>query len=202
MSNKTNNLSGFTLTETLVVVAIGSFIMLAIGQAIVFFYDTNEYAVQQSAAIRNAKQGVSSLVRDIREATFADTGAYPVARVGTTSLTVFADVNRDERIEKVRYYLDADNLKRVVTSSTGTPPTYTGQKSTSTVAQNVRNQQQSKPIFTYFDTDGSQIDSSDENRKDLAFTEIELIVNVDPDRQPDNTVIKSSATLRNVNKPS
>jgi len=201
MKSSSNNLPGFTLTETLVVIAIGSFIMLAIGQAIVFFYDTNEYAVQQSAAIRNAKQGVSSLVRDIREATFADTGAYPVAKMSTTSLTVFADVNRDERVEKVYYYLEDSDLNRVVTSPTGTPPTYSGSKSTSTVASDIRNQQQDTPIFTYFDIDGNQI-VSNSNRRDLAFTEIELIVNIDPNRQPENTVIKSSATLRNVNKPS
>jgi hypothetical protein len=65
----------------------------------------------------------------------------------------------------------------------------------------VQNIQLDTPIFTYFDIDGNQIESSG-NRKDLSFTEIELIVNIDPDRQPDNTTIKSSATLRNVNKPS
>ena len=201
MSKPFNKPSGFTLTETLVVTAISGFIMLAIAQAIVFFYDTNEYAVKQSAAIRNAKQGVDSLVQDIREAMFADTGAYPVASMATTSLTIFADVKNDKRVEKVRYFLAESDLIRAVTSSTGTPPTYSGNKSTSTVTSGVRNLQLDTPIFTYFDTDGNQIASSG-NRKDLSFAEIELIVNIDPDRQPDNAVIKSSATLRNVNKPS
>jgi prepilin-type N-terminal cleavage/methylation domain-containing protein len=201
MSKPGNKSSGFTLTETLVVIAIGSFLMVAIAQAIVFFYDTNEYAVKQSAAIRNAKQGVDSLVRDIREAMFADTGAYPVASMATTSLTIFADVKNDKRVEKVRYFLAESDLIRAVTAPTGTPPTYAGSKSTSTVASGVRNLQLDTPIFTYFDTDGNQIASSG-NRKDLSFAEIQLVVNIDPDRQPDNAVIKSSATLRNVNKPS
>ncbi len=183
------------------VIAISSFILVALGRAIVFFYDTNDYAVQQSAAIRSASAGVESLVQDIREASLADNGAFPVEKFSTSSLTVYADVNRDKDVEQVEYYLSDADLLRVVTSPTGTPPTYTGETSTSTVSDNVRNKDQNKPIFTYYDISGNQMDTTD-NRQDLAFISIELIVNVDPNRQPDNTTIKSSATLRNINKPS
>lgn len=192
---------GFTLIETLMVIAISSFIFVALGRAIVFFYRTNDYAVQQSAAIRSASAGVESLVQDIREASLADNGAFPVKKFSTSSLTLYADVNRDKNVEQVAYRLSDSDLLRVVTSPTGTPPTYTGNTSTSTVSDNVRNKNQNKPIFTYYDVDGNQMNISD-NRQDLAFISIELIVNVDPDRQPDNTTIKSSATLRNINKPS
>lgn len=187
--------------ETLVFVAIASFILLAVTEAVIFFYNTNDYAVEQSAAIRNASDGVDSLVQDIREASFADNGAYPVASMSTSSMTVYADVNRDQRVEKVNYRLVDNNLQRTVTASTGTPPAYTGERSTSTISRNVRNKSQNQPLFTYYGTDGSKL-SSLSARKDLAFVTIELIVNVAPDRKPENTTIRSSATLRNVNKPS
>lgn len=192
---------GFTLVETLMVIAISSFIMVALGRAIVFFYRTNNYAVQQSAAIRSASAGVQSLVQDIREASLADNGAFPVEEFGTSSLTVYADVNRDKNVEQVEYYLSDADLLRVVTSPTGTPPAYSGETTTSTVSDNVRNKDQGKRIFTYYDVDGNEMGITG-NRQDLAFISIELIVNVDPNRQPDNATIKSSATLRNINKPS
>lgn len=196
-----NSQSGFTLVESIVVFGISAFILLAVTQAIIFFYDTNEYTLQQSAAISSAKEGVDIIVRDIREATYADTGAYPVAGMSTTSLNFFADVNRDMAVEQVRYYLDGNEFKREVTAPTGTPPTYTGEQTTETVSDKVRNKEQGIPIFTYYDIEGNTISGSD-NRRDLAFLEIELIINVDPSQQPDNTQVRSSAALRNVNKPS
>lgn len=192
---------GFSLVETLVVIGISSFIMLALARGIVFFYDTNEYAVQQSAAVRSASAGVESLVQDIREASFADNGAFPVEGFGTSSLTIYADVNDNERVERVHYQLNSSDLERIITTSTGTPPTYTGDISSTTVSDSVRNKNQNKPIFTFYDVNGDQMDVTD-NRQDIAFISIELIVNIDPNRQPDNTTIKSSAALRNINKPS
>lgn len=191
----------FSLVETLVVIGISSFIMLTLARGIVFFYDTNEYAVQQSAAVRSASAGVESLVQDIREASFADNGAFPVESFGTSSLTLYADVNKDERVEQVRYQLKSSNLERIITASTGTPPAYTGDVSSTTVSDSVRNRNQNRPIFTFYDVNGDQMSLTD-NRQDIAFISIELIVNVDPNRQPDNTTIKSSAALRNINKPS
>lgn len=200
--NKSGQISAFTLVETLVVIAISSFIMVGITRAIIFFYDTNEYAIQQSAAVRSASQGVERLVQDVREATYADTGAFPVANFGTTSLTVFADVNRDNQIERVRYELIGTDFKRMVTSPAGSPLNYKdGATATNTLSDNVRNRNESVPIFTYYDISGNQLTSSN-SRQDLAFLSVELIVNVDPNRTPDNTTIKSSATLRNINKPS
>lgn len=201
LTTKTKPRAGFTLVETIMVIAISSLILVALGRAIVFFYRTNDYAVQQSAAIRSASAGVDSLVQDIREASLADDGAFPVEQFSTSSLTIYADVNRDQDVERVDYHLADADLVRVVTSPTGTPPTYTGNTSTSTVSNDVRNREQGKPIFTYYDANGNQMDVTD-NRQNLAFISIELIVNVDPNRQPDNTTIKSSATLRNINKPS
>lgn len=192
---------GFSLVESLVVIAISTFVMLAITEAIIFFYRTNDYAIEQSAAIRSAKIGVDSLVQDIREAAFADTGAYPVESMGTSSLTVYADVNRDDDVERVRYYLDETDFQRVVTAPTGTPTTYSGEQTEETISRSIRNEPQGEAIFSYYDASGGEITNL-ANRQDLAFVVIELIVNIDPNRQPDNTTIRSSATLRNVNKPS
>jgi type II secretory pathway pseudopilin PulG len=192
----------FTLVETLVVIAISSFILIGLTRAIIFFYDTNEYAVQQSAAIRSASGGVERLVQDIREASYADTGAFPVADFSTSSITVYADVNRDQQVERVHYELINSDFVRAVTSPSGSPLSYaSGDTTTSTLSDNVRNQNEGVPIFMYYDISGNQLSLSDP-RQDLAFVSIELIVNVDPDRTPDNTTIKSSATLRNINKPS
>ena len=52
-------------------------------------------------------------------------------------------------------------------------------------------------IFTYYNGDGLEIIPGND-LDEVRFVEVNLIVNVDPNRQPEEFVLRSSAYLRNL----
>ena len=196
---KTNN--GFTLIETLVVIAVFVVIIGMVVFGIVFFYKTNAYTLEQTIAINDARNGIERTSQDIREATYSDQGVYPIYQMSATTLYFYSDVDKDNSVERVKFYLDTDNstFLREITNSSGNPLSYDGSYSTTTVeiiSSHTRNNALSEKIFSYYDNDGVEI--TDYNKMlEVAFVKIKLIVNVNPYRAPSDFELRSSASLRN-----
>jgi type II secretory pathway pseudopilin PulG len=190
--------AGLTLIETVVSVGIIVIIMGVVVSSVLFFYRANSVTLEQSYEVDQARKGVSHLVRDLREATLADTGAYPLASLASTSLTFYSDVDGDTNVEQITYALiGTTTLTRTVLNSTGNPLAYTGVGSSTNVSQYVRNLEEGQPIFRYYDEDGAEIS----NYTDILrprFVSITLIVNISPVRAPNEFTLRSSATLRNL----
>lgn len=188
---------GLTLIESIVAIGIFTIIMSAIVGSVIFFYRANTSSLEQAYQIDSARRGVEFLVRDLREATFGDNGAYPVATIASTSITFFSDTDKDAAIERIHYSLEGTNLYRHTLDSSGTPPTYSGSGATSTVSTYVRNGEEVVPIFRYYDSSGTEITDYvqvDEVRSVV----IDLVVNIQPVRKPEEFTLRGSATLRNL----
>jgi hypothetical protein len=182
----------------IVVIAISTLIFGVITWTIVFFYTTNAYVIEQSDAVSAGRAGIEELVSDIRESTYSDIGSYPVVSMATTSVVFYSDVDLDTNVEYIRYYLSGTEFRRDSKQATGNPLSYTNAATTtSVIARNVRNGEQGIPIFTYYNEDGDVITNMSQV-SDLRFVSIRLIVNVNPNRLPNEFVIRSSATLRNI----
>jgi type II secretory pathway pseudopilin PulG len=186
-----------TLVEMLVAVAIFALIIVSIIEFVRYFYRSNTVALEQAFAIESARKGVEFLVRDIREATYAETGAYPIASFSTSTITFYADTDRDEDIERIRYYLDGTSFYRAVLEPTGTPPGYTGAETISEVSTSVRNNEQGTDIFSYYDVNGAGV-SDPADIAAIVFVSVNLVVNIQPLRAPDEFTLHSSATIRNL----
>lgn len=188
---------GFTFIETVVVVALMVLVGGALSSMIQYFYRTNDYVLQEGAAVQSARLGLSTAMQDLREASYGDDGSYPIANAATSSVTFYADVNGDGRVDQVAYSLKNGTLYEAVTHSGGSPPTYAGQTTgTSTVATYVRNTGAS-PIFKYYDNTGAAL-SSPVNLSQIASITTTLIIDVDPSRSPTPYTLIGSATLRNL----
>ena len=189
--------SGFTLVETLVVIALTVLVGVALINMIQYFYRTNDYVLQEGSAVQSARQGLSTAIQDLREASYGDDGSYPIATAATSTVTFYADVNGDGDVEKVQYYLSGTTLYEAVTHSNGTPPSYVGQSAaTSTVATYVRNST-STPIFQYYDDTGALL-SSPINISNIALITTNLQIDVDTKRSPSTYSLIGSVTLRNL----
>ena len=191
---------GFSAIETVVTIAITTLVLAALTASVVLFYRANGFAVEQAFAVESGRKGVEFVVRDIREASFSDEGAYPIIAIDDHELYFYSDIDRDNSIERVRFFLatSTQTFHRVVTDATGTPPTYGGGlAATSTLAQHVRNDEQARNIFEYFDDEGTRITNYN-NITDVAFVRVNLIVNVNPAKLPNEFTLRSSATLRNL----
>ena len=190
-------MAGFTLVETIVFIAIFTLALLAVTSAITYFYQTNRYLLQQAVAVTNARAGVEHLVRDLREAAFSDDGTYVLVGAATSTVTFYSDVDRDNSVEKIRYFLDNSMFKRGIINATGSPPVYnSGDESISTIAQYVRNGT-STSVFQFFDTGGTEI-VNPTNVTSIMRVTATLIIDVDLSKSPSAVTLSSSATLRNV----
>lgn len=199
-------LMGFTVIEMLVTLGVFIVAVGMVTSAIVFFYRTNAYTMQQSSAIASARKGVEVAVEDIREATYSDEGIYPVYDMGSTTFYCYSDIDKDDHVERVRFYLTgtaSTTLVKEVTNSGGDPLSYDGPEATTTteiISEHVRNNDLATKIFIYYDNTGTEI--TDYNKVlDVSFVEIKLIVNVNPNRAPDDFELRSSTALRNYVDP-
>ncbi|PIR82889.1 hypothetical protein COU19_03505 [Candidatus Kaiserbacteria bacterium CG10_big_fil_rev_8_21_14_0_10_56_12] len=140
---------GFTLIEMVVVIGLTSLIIVALGFLLVFFYRTNTYIYQQTAATVQARQAIDGVVHDVREARHDATSAYPIRAAATSTLSFSADVNNNLVLEYVTYTLTQGTLYRAVSSGT---------TSTTTLASSLANST-STPLFRYFDASGVELSS-------------------------------------------
>lgn len=186
-----------TLLETLVWVAITSMALLAITNSVLYFYRTNNYAVEQSYAVTSAQRGIESMIKTAREAAYSSTGAWPVVSMATSSFSFYADVDEDPFIEQIRYTLSGNTLVRGVIDPSGDPPVYTNPETTSSVSDQVRNTEQGVVMFQYYDKNGALMTDLTKIAE-VRFVQATVVVNVNPYRLPNQFTLRSTAAFRNL----
>lgn len=187
---------GFTIIEMLVYIAIFTFAMGAVSGLLIYFYRSNTYVLQKSYAINSARKGIETMSREIREATYSDVGAYPVIEAQSQSFSFYSDIDRDENVEKVRYFLDGTNFKKGETKASGQPLVYDeADEVISIISDNVRNGAES--IFTYYNASSTEVADLGEIA-DIKLIKTTLIVDVNPVKAPENFTLTTSAQIRNL----
>lgn len=186
------------MIETMVVIGVFALVMIAVSSLILYFYRSNTITLEQAFAINSARKGIEFMVRDIREMVYSDEGAYPIININGNSFYFYSDIDRDNSVERVRYFMQNTDLKKGLTEAVGDPPKYLDSNETiSTVSDSVRNIEQGINVFKYFDNQGVEI-TDYAKISDVAFVKINLIVNINTNRLPDEFTLRSSATLRNL----
>lgn len=183
--------------ETVVTITLMSMVLLALSSAIIFFYRTNASILEQAGAITSARRGIENAMKDLREATVAEDGSFPIVSAGPNSITFYADVDQDNSVERVRYDFTDEVLSRYTLQTSGNPPIYSGSETVEIISENVRNALFGENVFTYFDIDGNELPESP-SALDIKFVTATIIVNINPERAPEEFTLTSSATLRNL----
>ncbi len=188
---------GITLLEVFVWVSVFTVVLGAIVVSIIYFYRVNSYTLGQATAVFSGQRGLDEMMGVIREAAYASDGAYPIISMADDQFSFYADIDADPQIEKLRYFMQGTTLVEGVTQASGDPPAYTGAEATSTVAQYIRNVEQATSTFKYYDKDGALM--SDLSKiGDVRFVTVNLIVDVDTEKLPDELTLRSSAGMRNL----
>jgi len=191
---------GLTLVEMLVVLGIYSILLVAIGTGISAFYSFNAYTIAQAYQVYHARTGMQSVVRDIREMTYADDGAFPLEVMTASRVGFYSDIDRDASVEYVEYVLNGTVLNKYVYNATGTTAVVYNTSTpdeTYILSEYVQNEGQGIPMFTYYDGTGSLATASS-TVTDIRYVQAEIIVNIDPIRDPGEFKLVSSAALRNL----
>jgi hypothetical protein len=89
-----------------------------------------------------------------------------------------------------------DQLKKGVIESVGTPATYpVSQEQVTIISSYVRN---APPIFSYYDKNGELITTDPAILRDTQMMKLLMVVNVNPNRPPDNYELEQYVQMRNL----
>jgi len=200
MYKNKQSIKAMTFVEMIVVTSLFSILMIAVGNTAASMYRSNAYTISQSFQVAHARRGVESFIRDAREMTFADNGTFPLARMEPNLVGFYSDIDRDDSVEYVEYELATSTvLTKRVYNATGTPLTYNTSVPDEiyTLSEYVQNIIQGTSTFRYYDTYGNQATATS-SVTDIRYVAIQIIVNIDPIRNPGEFMLRSSAALRNV----
>lgn len=188
---------GFTLVETIVVVSLTTLVGAGLFTMIAFFYSSNGYLLEATSALESSNEGITQTLTSLREASYGEDGAYPITNVATSSITFHADLDLDESIEKVRFFIQNGTLYRGLTEASGNPPSYSGQpEAITTIATYVRNST-STPAFRYFDSEGVELTGT-VDISEIRSVRSRFDVDINPFRAPNVVTLEGAATLRNL----
>ncbi len=173
----------FTLVEMIVVIALTTLMIVALGSLLVYFYKTNAYVYQQATATIQARRGIDDAARYIREATYSSTGAYPIQSATASSLTFLANIDADEDLETVMYSINNGAFVRTVGSASVTLSNFV----TNTTAP---------PVFRYYNAGGTEL-TLPVTLSQIASITTTLVIQVDTNRGPAAFTLTGKAVLRN-----
>jgi prepilin-type N-terminal cleavage/methylation domain-containing protein len=140
---------GFTLIEVLLAVALFAIVIGLTYGFWRFFLENMQLTFDQSTAVEDAERVSSELVREIREMRESEVGAYPIETADDNQLTIYADYDADNKVEKLRYYLEGTQLVRGIIEPVGLPATYPVESEVKRVmVSSIANQ--ATPIFSYY----------------------------------------------------
>jgi hypothetical protein len=189
---------GMTLIEVMVTIFIATAALIVLFGVILYLYQINQISYEQGFQLESARQGVEQMVEDIREATYSDDGSYPIVTIDPYGITFYSDTDNDSSVEHIRYFLSGTNWERGVINATGTPATYPSANERVTILSNyVRNGEQGVPIFNFYNATGTEITDMTEVT-DVTFVRVNLVVNISPTHLPDEFMLRSAATIRNL----
>lgn len=194
---------GFTLIELLIVLA-----MILIGGAVVGtanrdLFSFNAFFDEALTAQRAMEALLSRMVREIRAAAPASTGAYALEKTDPNSLAFYANIDGDATVERVQYFRSGTDVIRSVVDPTGSPLTY----ATSTAAEILETvlrdtvASTTASLFSYWS--GAYAGTSTPlvppvSPVTVRHVRITLIVDRDPARLPPELVGSSAVTIRNL----
>jgi hypothetical protein len=203
--NKRKYLSGLSLVEMMVAIAIYTIGMFGFALLFSRAWQINHYTLEMGQASMAASQGVNNMVNYIRGTRQADNGSYPLVSASDNDVVLYADYDKDDITERLHFYRSSDKILMGVTDPTSSmPKTYpSGDQQLITIASNIVNAS-NIPVFYYYNKDypGDTVNNpmtTPASVSEIRLLKIYLKVNIDINRAPDNIEIQSFVELRNLN---
>lgn len=190
--------SGLTYIETIVWIAVFTSATIALGTSLVYFYHIAHYSIEQSSAVASVQRAMDTMVRTIREASYASDGAYPIVSLANNEIIFYAHINKQSPYaQKVRFYVQGTSLMQGIVEPSGDPPTYTAAETVSKIADYVQNGTLATSTFSYYDEAGTLM--TDLSRiGEVRFIKANVLVDVNVNDQPLRLTLRSSTALRNL----
>jgi prepilin-type N-terminal cleavage/methylation domain-containing protein len=183
--------SGFTLIELLVYMAIFGMVGTMGYEFIIQGFRDTTFSSEQEEAVDNARRAEEVLSKEIRGANNSDNGYYPLATTTDQELVFYADINDDNSMEKIRYYINGTSLMKSLTMS-GATHNYSSTPTVTKIADYLNNG--TEPLFIYYDRNNAETDIIN----NIRMIGISVKINVTPTRAPNDYYVITNVHLRNL----
>lgn len=194
---------GMTLLEIIIIVGVIVGIISVMGafQADIFSYNrTISTSLKQQNEIRKI---LNPFAAELRSATESEIGDYPIDSASSTAIVFFSNIDDDEDVERVRYFLQGNDFKKgVIKPTPGNPASYNPANETVTeVVHDIVDL--GTDIFRYYDSTFVSEELSTPLTFPLTVTDISLIkvtVSTDDDlnKDPSPATVSTLVTVRNL----
>lgn len=198
---------GMTLMELIIAIAIALISMEGFSFLLTRSWDMNKFILEEGMASAAASRATNQVVIQLRGIQQAENGDYPIKSSDDFDLTVYANVDEDEAVERIHYFLDQanDQLKKGITqpNMSTNPPSYPAADGVVYVMMNYIINDATDPIFYYYngnypgDVANNPLNTP-ASPGAIRLIRVHLCVNINPIHAPDNINIESFVTLRNL----
>ena len=198
--NNSHSQAGFSVIEVLLVI----FILTLMGAAVYALqkdvFSLTRFLSQSLVVQDEARRTLKAMTVEVRTASPSSMGAYTIAEATASSFTFYSNIDQDSLVERVRYFLEGDVLKKGVIKPTGIPLTYNPADEVVTeAAHDVANG--ASPVFSYYDTnyDGtSQPITEPVEVSAVRLVKITILIDRDPLQSPGAITLTTQISLRNL----
>ena len=143
---------GFTLIEIMVATFVFSVVTGGVAIFSAYYFKNYSFSFEENQSVSIAQTGMTSMIREIREARSGEDGSWPIVDAQDNTFTFYSDVTNDSRPDKVRYFLNGTTLNRGVIEPTAVPVSYPqALEKITTIATNVDTSAGS--LFKYYNGD-------------------------------------------------
>ena len=150
-TKKTKNNAGFSLIEIIVSVGIMIIVVIFIGIFIRDVANLDSDLADRLATQQEIELTIKDMITEIRSAEISNVGSYPISAASSSTLTFYTDIGGNGVIERIRYFISGDKLKKGIIVPTGNPLQY--DPSAEVVSDMVNNLVTVTPsLFTYYGT--------------------------------------------------
>ncbi|MBL8030622.1 MAG: type II secretion system protein [Candidatus Doudnabacteria bacterium] len=141
---------GFTLAETIVSIFAFAIIMLGLVALTSQIFTGANKQSQVLADTDQARKVGYGIINELRNAQTGNNGAFPLEVAQNQQIVFYSNADRDNTIERIRYYLSGGKLYRGVVEYNGSA--YNTTTEVSKIVQNNVANSTSTPLFLYYDS--------------------------------------------------
>ena len=204
MINKTNSRftkQGLSLLEVMISMFLGALLINTLLTIQNVLSTAQKTLTTDTIAVTDANAAIQSMSREIRNAKQAANGSYPMELADDYEIIFYGNIDQDQDIEKIRYYIYGDSLNRGVVEPSGNPPIYSGEEKITLVIPNVI--RDGRPILTYFngewptDTVNNPLPAP-ARLMETKYVTVSITINPNPQTPTTNYYLETSAQIRSV----
>lgn len=196
------NKKGFTLIETVMTIGILTIAIGVVGSFVVYSYRYINSTFGKTLAITNAKKVITTFSRELREAMPADDGSYLIASAEDFEVTFYSDIDTDDDMEKIRYFMEDQKMKKEITNPVDS--VYGEPDTTKIISSYVRNATNT-PLFYFYNRDyrgqatGTPLTTPilSDDLSSIRLIGLKIVIDADV-RNLDSVTLETKVKLRNL----